>query len=179
MSDCVPRLTLAPRQEPCRARTWWDRESAVLRTTFTYPQRPTPEPEPLANRIDRQLGISARPYRVLLGSLDLLLEDRRRPDSLELRTNPAHWQRADLPDLPDKLDDVWAELHVDYDTNQIASLDLPLTLMWDSAGRRLALRFDPALVLARWYALADTVALGVTADDRLCELRLHAVAQAP
>ena len=175
MSSLAPRLMLSPRREVCRATSSWDGDSSTLRITFAYPERPPPETTDVQRRIEHDVGIEAPTYRVVLGDLDLLLEDSRRWAALDVRTNPASWLRAPLPAPSDDPDEIWAEFGVEFDANRIASLDLAADVLWDRAGRRLAFRFDPGEGGVRWCAVADRVLLGLDADGRLCELRLQAV----
>jgi hypothetical protein len=158
MSNASPQLNLSPREVEGRATTHWDAESLILRTKFEYGEpavRPT--------------------YRVILGGLDILLGDRGRWQSLEIRTNPADWLDASLPDLSPAAPQVWAEFRLAFDENNIATVrDALVVPVWDERARRVALRLERARPSVAWSALADTVALGLDAQGRLSEVRLDA-----
>src|SRR5262245_27011921 len=143
MSDQTPHVLTRPRQETCRGRSVWDEESAVWKTEFEYGEvRPEP-PDSLGEQINRRFGIGPRQSRVVLGDVDLLFDPAHRLLLIETRTTPGRWQRAGLPGLPLDLENVWADFQVGWDENQVAFLDLPVHIVWDSTGRRVDCRFTP------------------------------------
>lgn len=175
MHQTPPRLLPRTRTEPCRASTSWDPESGVLETAFTYPQRPTASSASLRERIDQTVGIQPQRYRVVLGDVDILLQEKDRLESIQVRTQPAEWEEVSLARVPAGATDVWIEFRVDYDRNQIASLHLPVRILWDENSFQLAFRFPCRGSVSYSLAVADTVAVGLDDDFVLCELRFRDV----
>jgi hypothetical protein len=175
MVESAPQLTLSPRQVKGRAKTHWDAESMTLRTDFEYAEPVVRDFPSWSDRIDRELGIKPQVYRVILGDLDVLLREGGRWESLEIRTNPAEWREATLPDIRGKGPDVWAEFQLKFDENNIASVQhASVVPTWDAKSSRLSLRLDDAQPTIGWSALADTVALGLDTQGRLSEVRVDA-----
>lgn len=175
MQASPPSVLPRSRTELCRASTSWDPESGVLETVFAYPQRPTASSSSLRDRIDQTVGIPLQRRRVVLGEVDVLLEERDRLESIQLRTQPAEWEQVSLARLPPGASEVWIEFRVDYDQNQIASLDLPVRILWDKDSSQVAFRFPCESLVRHVLALADTVAVGLDDDFALCEFRFSDV----
>jgi hypothetical protein len=173
--NASPHLATSPRLETCTAQTVWDGEAAVLRATFEYdpPAPPTP-PTTLRERLDEESGLQARSPRLMLGDIEIAYRDGRRLESIELRTTPSTWQREPIDDVLADAPPVWITFKVEYDDNAILSLDLPVSIRWDAAADRLALVFAPQAAL-HWHRIADSVAVGTSADGALAELRFSDV----
>jgi hypothetical protein len=172
----IPQILTRPRLEICRARSVWDAESAVWKTEFDYVAAPDGGRDSLRKQIDRQFGIGSQQSRVVLGDLDLLFDSSGHLLLIETRTSPRRWHRAELPPLASNLESVWADFRVELDENQIASLDLPVHITWDPAGRRVEFRFTPQPEAVTWYRLADTVAVGLVRTGGLGRFRFEDVA---
>ncbi|MGH2610894.1 MAG: hypothetical protein ACRDHF_17570, partial [Tepidiformaceae bacterium] len=69
----------------------------------------------------------------------------------------------------------WIEFQVDYDSNQIATLDLPVKILWDRNSSQPAFRFSCRGPVSYSLAVADTVAVGLDGDFVLCEFRFTEV----
>jgi len=176
MKSSIPQILTRLRLETCRARSAWDAESAVWKTEFDYVAAPHERRDSLSKQIDRQFGIGSQQSRVILGDLDLLFDSSGHLLSIETRSSPKRWHRAELSPLPSNLESVWADFDVELDENQIASLDLPVHITWDPAARRVEFRFTPQPEAVTWYRLADTVALGLVRAGGLGRLRFEDVA---
>jgi hypothetical protein len=168
----TPHLLTVPRVEPSIARTVWDDEAALLRTSFEYPKQPHPSPSTLAEHLNQDFGIQSAPPRALLGDVEMVFLDDQRLESIELRTNVSNWPRTQIGDLPASLPEVWINLDVAYDSNRIYTVDLDVSIRWDPVKTSAVLRFDQSAITQRWLRLADTIAVGVSSDGALVELRL-------
>lgn len=169
MATAPPRLTITERTEPHRAVSFWSTESFTL--TIQFQGRPKPQETVLGKQLNQRFGIEPLPYRVVLGDIEVMLEKVDLLQSIEIYTNIDQWQRARLPVLPNHPPSASVAFEVEYDGNNIASLDVAHTILWDGTSQQLALRLGGPCVPAHWYAVADTVFFGLTDDDRLCEVR--------
>jgi hypothetical protein len=172
----IPRITTNPREQACQALTYWDASTAVLQTSFAYPE-PTPvRTPPLRERIDHSLGIQPPSHRVVLGPVDIILDGANRLELIETRTSPAQWRKETLPGPLRKFPWVWIDFQVEYDINYIATLDVPVTILWDPSGEHLLFRFHPPSTKVQRYAVANTVTVGVEQDGTLSEFGFQNIA---
>ena len=175
----TPHVLITPRLEPCVARTVLDDEAALLRTEFEYPKQAHPSPLTTAERLNQDLGIQIPAPRAILGDLEMVFLDAQRLESVEWRTNASSWPRAQIDDFPGNLPPVWINFDVAYDSNGIYSLDLDISVRWDPVRARVVLRFDQRAVTQDWVRLAETVAVGISSEGALVELRLDDLAVMP
>ena len=175
----TPHILVTPRSEPCIARTVFDDEAALLRTEFEYPKQADPSPPMTAERLNQDLGIEIPAPRAILGDIEMVFVDDQRLESIEWRTNLSSWPRAQIDDLPGTLPSVWIGFDVAYDSNQIYSHNLDVSVQWDPVRARVVLRFDEKAVTTHWVRLADTVAVGISSEGALVELRVDDLAVMP
>ena len=171
----LPRILTVPRSEEGTASTIWHGESALLRTTFEFTQAPgATAPNTFGEQLDRTFGIRPPTPRLILGDIDISYQDERAFHSIELRTNPASWQRSPVDQAPADSPPVWIKFDVPYDEDGIFSEDVPVTIRWDAVEERLALVFTPGKA-RHWFRPANKVAIGTSDDGRLAEVRLSGV----
>lgn len=175
MNARSPRLVLRPRTAECLSRVAWDPESLTLSASVVCRDaEPARERSELSARINRDLGIEQGGYRLVVGELDMLLTRAKHLESLELRTNPATWSSCSLPPLPDDTSAAFVSFVAEHDRNRVATYDVPMTIRHDPARLELSIRFAD-LETSRWAAVTEGVAVGMTSDGQLSELRLAGV----
>jgi len=170
-SPGVP-IKLQSRTTPCHAVTAWHSESALLECSFEYGVEPARAPATVAERIDAALGISPTAPRALLGDVEVIWQDESRLHSIELRTGQSQWEPSSLSIPSDRAEKSSMSFELEYDVNQIASIDLAVRVLWDAQQARIGLRFgnaEPEDV--RWVAIADAVFVCVDDKQRLIEIR--------
>ena len=171
----LPRIVTVPRSEEGTASTIWHGESALLRTTFEFTRAPgATTPRTFGEQLDRTFGIRPPAPRLILGDIDISYQDGRVFHSIELRTNPASWQRSSVDEAPADSPPVWITFDVPYDQDGIFSENVPVTIRWDAVEERLALVFTPGQA-RHWFRPANKVAIGTADDGRLAVVRLSGV----
>ena len=175
MTDSAVRVRTEETTKRRVAEARWHRESSTFTCTISPADHPSAEPS-LRERVDTALGIEAPVRRVILGDIDVLLDDADRPASIELYTNPARWKRAPAEDIgPLKAADV--KLEATWDENGIASQSAPVTIEYDAARTTVTLRLGaPAL---RWVTAAEGMLIGIGERDRVAGLRFESVKMDP
>lgn len=150
------------------AHSGWDSESS----TFTCTVRPLvpvePTPPSLAERINESLHIEPREFRVVLGDIDIILDNDRQPKSIEVYTNPDQWKACAIVNDKKVGEDEKVDLEVDYDKNNIASIDIPVRIEHDSIRKRLLFRFGSAV--STWHRLADGLLIGLDQESALAAI---------
>jgi hypothetical protein len=173
------QIVTTPRAEECIAKTWWESESSILQTTFQYPKKRSSQTAGnLEEHINKEFGIDNPFYRIIISEIDMVLEDKNRIHSIEIRTNPKNWLHVSLPTLPSNITSVWTTFKVDYDVNQIATVSVPVEILWDAQTCQVAFRFNGNSKHCQWNALADKVAVGHDNHGILYELRFADVIMA-
>jgi len=107
----------------------------------------------------------------MLGNLEVAFDDRERICLLEIRTNPIDWTAENFLSLPQHRESAAVRFVADYDLHGIATLDVSLRICRDHAQHALGFKFGD-YVAWRWADVANGLAIGVTQDDYLSELRL-------
>ena len=171
MVDTTPSVVLESRDSVTELGVDWDETSSVLSMTLHYFDS-VPKPSSLADAINQRLRIDDDSCRLVVGDLEILPDRNQRPATLTIRTNPQRWLRRSLIPMPESLDPVFARILADYDDNNIASYDVPTSIGHDAAKRQVSISFGDYRT-SKWASLAEGLAIGLTHDDLLSELRLN------
>lgn len=156
---------------PYIARSSWDSESYTL--SCELEPAVVVADATLASEIDARLGIHPQPRRLVIGDVDVSLDENDRPISIELYTNPREWDTATLPHplAPP------GELHLNMRLLPDAAfrIDTSYRLKWDSQTRTLAVVFSRGV--HTWYQIAEGLLFGAssTEEGSLCEIRFEGV----
>jgi len=127
-----------------------------------------PTPPALVARINESLHIKPREFRVVLGDIDILLDEDRQPKSIEVYTNPAQWKICAIVNGPTAGEDEKLDLEVDYDKNNIASIDVPVSIEHDSIRKKLLFRFGSTV--NTWHRLANGLLIGLDRESGLAAI---------
>ncbi|MFT4068413.1 hypothetical protein [Paraburkholderia sp.] len=147
----------------------WDEDgrSVICKIDYaTQSLRHASNPD-LRQLIDEQFDIRAPEYVINAGMLSMLFDSGKRIKAFDFYTNPEQWTVCSIPFV----DAAPRSLHVDtvFDENgQGESMPEPAALYEPLRGT-LYLSWDD---VSTWYAVAPPLALGVTDDDRLAQIRL-------
>lgn len=171
MEQNPPQIVVTRRTEPRRAVTTWSLQTLTLEIHFQEMGEQKPGPKTLSEQLDIRMGPRQLDYRLILGPVDILMEAGNRIKSIDVFTNIDQWRRAPLPPPSGPLEPVWAAFEAEYDDNRIASRDLPVSIIWDSAGKQLALRMGTEILPVHWYSVADKVLFGTDERNVLREIR--------
>jgi len=121
----------------------------------------------LSQVIDEQFNIRSQEYVINAGMLSMLFDSEKRIKAFDFYTNPKQWAVCSIPFV----EAVPRTLRIDafFDKNgQSESMSEPATLYEPQRGT-LYLSWAEA---STWYALAPSLAFGVTNDNRLAQIRL-------
>lgn len=166
------RVKPAPRSSKGRAIINWDQDSLTVSVQFSYSANETSQSDlTLSDRLSQEFSIEQGDYRLVIGDMDVLLDQNRRIQSLEIRTNPVTWESCELLPMSGKQEAINIDFIVDYDENRIASYDLPIRIMRDQSMRALSFCFGD-YSSSQWSSIADGFIVGMTADHYLSEFRL-------
>jgi hypothetical protein len=176
MNSAAPTAILAASAAGCRAMTRFHRDSLLLECLFEPAHAPSEAVADLRRRVDITTNVRPQERRIVLGDVDVLFDENGDIASIELRTDLDQAEVADMPDLKPEIPEVRLDLDVEVDPNGIATVDLPVEVQWSPRQRRVAVRFAGGASGLSWYALADTVAVGVDERSGLRELRFDRVA---
>jgi hypothetical protein len=172
MSSTGVPIKLQPRTAPCHAVTAWHSESALLVCSFEYSAEPARALATVAERIDEALGITPAAPRALLGDVEVAWRDETRLHSIELRTGQSQWEPSSLSIPSDRAEKSSMSFELEYDVNQIASIDVAVRVLWDAQQARIGLRFGSTKPEnGRWVAIADSVFVCVDDERMLIEIR--------
>jgi hypothetical protein len=149
---------------------YWDPEAFVLEFLFAHARTFEKAEDELSRKIDEVAGVQEHGFRISVGDLQIALNPNGRLASVEIRRNPAYWQTAELRPPPPELTEAGLAFHVDYDSNNIASIDMPVDVVWDRDRRQLCLRFGEVREILHWYRLAENAVIGVSVDSMLGDI---------
>jgi hypothetical protein len=62
-------------------------------------------------------------------------------------------------------------LQLEYDTNDMATVETNVEVVWDMTHARIAFRLAEEVASVRWVAIADTVIVGLDETGSLVEIR--------
>jgi len=127
-----------------------------------------PSPPSLAEHINESLHIEPRRFRLMLGSIDILLDEDHQPKSIELYTNPTQWKICEIATPNIIGEDEKLDLEVDYDKNNIASIDIHVSIEHDPRRNRVLFRLGSAV--SKWHRIATGLLLGLDRKGRLSEI---------
>jgi hypothetical protein len=171
MMQQSPVVVAEPRAVACEASVLWDDESSVLSLSINCQLPLANMPESTAGEINRLLHIEDASYRIVVGNIDMLLDTTRRLVSLDIRTNPRNWRHESLIPMMGEPTRAFLRFLADFDENNIASCDIPVTVLRDPSCNELSLRLGE-YAASKWILVAEGLVAGLTLDDHLCELRL-------
>lgn len=171
MTQQTTRVCVDKRLSECLSIVAWDRESSILSISLSYGQGVKTQPRTLADEIGDQLGMAESNYRLVVGNVDILLDNERRMVSLDIRTNPRDWQSNPLAPITNGSQTAFVRYLADYDKNGIASIDASVRICHDLSSNQLAIQFGDC-ESEKWVRVADSIAAGLTLNNYLSELRL-------
>jgi hypothetical protein len=121
----------------------------------------------LRDEIDRQFNIVAPTYLITGDMFSMALDSLKRIKDWDIRINPARWSDYTLPFA----DAMPATPIVDavFDANGRAGGVGAPDIYYQTQRGTLYLSWGEASI---WYALAPSLAFGVTSDNRLAQIRL-------
>jgi len=145
----------------------WDRECHTMSCRVTYPPAPAAAPV-LRDSIDSNFHIRASATGLITaGTFALALDRQCRVNDFDFYTNPGHWTIASL--TPAEGASAVLFLEADFDENGRAKGEAEPAAIYDPEHARLCLSWGLA---NSWYRIAPTLALGLSADGRLMQIRL-------
>ena len=146
----------------------WDNEGSTLSCEIDYGVEASEAT--LSASLDRAFNIVQRDYILTGGTFSMALDPQKRLKDWDIFTNPAQWIECAFPFI--EATSGTPHLDAAFDENRRAeSMGAPrifyephrgtVYLAWDEAGA--------------WHAVGPTLALGVTSDQHLAQIRLDGV----
>jgi hypothetical protein len=151
------------------ANVCWDEDGHSVICKIDYAVRSLHEKSnpDLSQIIDEQFNIRSQEYVINAGTLSMLFDSEKRVKAFDFYTNPKQWVVCSIPFV----EAVPRTMRIDalFDKNgQGESMAEPAALYEPRRGT-LYLSWGEASI---WYALAPSLAFGVTNDNQLAQIRL-------
>ncbi|GJH21610.1 hypothetical protein CBA19CS22_33730 [Caballeronia novacaledonica] len=156
---------------PC-VTTHWDDEGSTLSCEVDYSvaHGAKAEPDTLSDRLNRDFNIVARNYVLTGGTFSLVLDSQKRIKDWDIFTMPAQWIDCAFPFI--EAAPGIPHLHASFDENRHAeTLGVP-EIFYEPNRGTLYLSWAEAIT---WHAIGAALALGVSSDSRMAQLRLDGV----
>jgi len=144
----------------------WDREGSTVSCTVKYTPTLAPDAPRLSEKLDQRFNIRESGYVVTSGFFSMALDPHRRIVDWSIYTNPNQWirgKRGFEETVP-----ATAFIDAEFDENGRAYIEEP-TEFYEPIRGAFYLSWAQSSI---WYEIAPGVALGVTAERYLAELRL-------
>ena len=158
------------RQLECIANHYWDKDSYVLSFIIEYPEGMRDLKSELQKQIDKTVGIKSSEYNLLLGDVELYLNELKQVTSLEIRTNHKNWKIIDLNKIATNTPSVWLDFQVNFDDNAHCFVDLKYDVCFDPKTEQLAFVYQND-VQCEWYSFADDAYIGLDINHQLVSLQ--------
>jgi len=158
------------RQLECAVQSIWDKDSNVLSFIIDYPRGMHDLKSDLQNQIDSTVGIKIPEYNLLLGDVELCLNEFKQITSIEFRTNPNNWTISDLNKIAIDTKPIWLDFQVTFDENGHTFVDLKYEVCFDPKTEQLALVFQNEAQTV-WYNFTDNAYIGLDNKHQLVSLR--------
>lgn len=165
------------RQLECSAQSTWDKDSNVLSFIIDYPQGMHDLKSDLQNQIDSSVGIKIPEYNLLLGDVELCLNEFKQISSIEFRTNPNNWTNSNLNKVAIDTQPIWLDFQVNFDENGHAFVDLDYEVCFDSKTEQLGLVFQNDTQCV-WHNFTDNAYIGLDNKHQLVSLRFKNIKRA-
>ncbi len=150
------------------AHSCWNGESWTFECTITPILPAEPSAPSLAEQLNVALHIRPPVFRLLLGDIDMLLDEDRQPKSIAVYTNPAGWKICDISNP--QVGDVDEKIHleVDIDEHDAVKVDVAVRIEHDPNRQMLLFRWGQAAAV--WHRIADGLCFGLDPESRLTEI---------
>lgn len=149
------------------ANAHWDGEESTVSCTVEYAPTSAPDAPTLSELLDKRLfNIRESGYLITGGFFSMALDPQRRIVDWSIYTNPSQWIRG-AREFEEAVP-ANAFLDAEFDENGRASIGEP-TEFYEPKRGAFYLSWGES---STWYGIAPGVALGVTAERHLAELRL-------
>jgi hypothetical protein len=150
----------------------WDGESATLSCRVDHSAVCVEEEshKTLRDEIDQHFGIVPPSYVVTGGMFSLALDSQKRITNWDICSNPMRWSPYTLPLAPARPATPLVE--ADFDKNGHADDIGEPEIYYDAQHGTIYLSWGQ---VSSWHAVAQTLAIGVTEDNRLAQIRLEGV----
>ncbi len=158
------------RQLECVAKCFWDKDSYVLSFIIDYPHGMYDPKSDLQQQIDSSVGIKIPEYNLLLGGIELCLNELRQVTSIDVRSNPSNWKISNIDEVAEDAQSVWLDFQVVFDENAHCFVDLDYDICFDPKTKQLAFVFQSE-TQSEWYGFADNAYIGLDSNHQLVSLK--------
>jgi len=165
------------RQVECVAKSVWDKDSYVLSFIIDYPQGTHDPKSDLQQQIDTAVGIKIPEYNLLLGDVELCLNEYKQIISIEVRTNPSNWTISNLNQVARDSNPIWLDFQVNFDENGRSFVDLNYEVFFDPKTEQLAFVFQN-IEQQDWYNFTNNACIGLDNNHQLVSLQFFDIKSA-
>ena len=124
-----------------------------------------------ASEIERRLRIRPPAVMIYLSQLEIQFSRKWRLLDINVAAHPRIWGRAVLKPIMGNVEDVFVSFDVELDKDQRFQSEVPTSVIWDKAGKQLAVRFEEYPSLTVWSCLASGLFIATDSDGMFQELR--------
>lgn len=144
----------------------WDGRGNSIMCDIKYISNESTKTLTLSENLDRQFNITEPNYFLIGGFFEMMLDPQKRIIDWSIRTNPKQWIRGERGF--EEAAPATAFIDADFDEDARAYIDEP-TKFYEPVRGALYLSWAQS---STWYEIAPGMALGVTEQNHLAELRL-------